>query len=55
MRQRSQQTHAGGHHEAINLRTLTTTALLLLGIALPSGVAVGQEKTLKEQLVGTWT
>ncbi len=39
------------------VRTLTLTAmtLLFLGIALPSGDAVGQEKTLKEQLVGTWT
>lgn len=36
--------------------TLTTImALLFLGIALPSGDAIGQQKTLKEQLVGTWT
>lgn len=35
--------------------TLTTMALLFLGVSLPSGDAVGQEKTLKEQLVGTWT
>ena len=35
--------------------TLTTMALLFLGVALPSGDAVGQEKTMKEQLVGTWT
>ena len=35
--------------------TLTTMAMLFLGVALPSGEAVGQEKTLKEQLVGTWT
>ncbi len=36
--------------------TLTTImALLLLGLVLPSGDAVGQLKTLKEQLVGTWT
>jgi len=34
---------------------LTTIAMLFLGVALPSGEAVGQEKTLKEQLVGTWT
>jgi hypothetical protein len=34
---------------------LTTMAMLFLGVALPSGEAVGQEKTLKEQLVGTWT
>ncbi len=39
------------------LRTLTlvTMALLFLGVTLPSGDAVGQQKTLKEQLVGTWT
>ncbi len=35
--------------------TLITMALLFLGVALPSGDAVGQQKTLKEQLVGTWT
>jgi lipocalin-like protein len=35
--------------------TLTALALLFLGVALPSGDAVGQQKTLKEQLVGTWT
>lgn len=35
--------------------TLTTMALIFLGVALPSGNAVGQEKTLKEQLIGTWT
>ena len=29
--------------------TLTTMALLLLGVSFPSGDAVGQEKTLKEQ------
>ena len=33
---------------------LTTMALLFLGVALPSGDAVGQQRTLKEQLVGTW-
>ena len=30
-------------------------ALLFLGTALPSGDAVAQQKTLKEQLVGAWT
>ena len=35
--------------------TLSTMSLLFLGIALPSGEAIGQEKTLKEQIVGTWT
>lgn len=34
--------------------TLTTMALLFLGVALPSGDAVGQQKTMKEQVVGTW-
>lgn len=34
---------------------LTTVSLLLFGVALPAGDAVGQQKTLKEQLVGTWT
>ena len=33
----------------------TTIAMLFLGVALPSSNAVGQEKTLKEQVVGTWT
>ena len=33
----------------------TTMAMLFLGVALPSSNAVGQEKTLKEQVVGTWT
>lgn len=35
--------------------TLTTMALLFLGVSLLSGDAAGQEKTLKEQIVGTWT
>jgi hypothetical protein len=35
--------------------TLSTLSLLFLGVALPSGEAIGQEKTLKEQIVGTWT
>ena len=34
--------------------TATTMALLILGVALPSGDAVAQQKSLKEQLVGTW-
>jgi Lipocalin-like domain len=38
-------------HSTLNLATMT---LLFLGVALPSGVAIGQEKTLKEQIVGTW-
>jgi len=39
----------------LSLLTLTAMALLFLGVELLSGEAVGQEKTLKEQLVGTWT
>ena len=35
--------------------TLTTMALLFLGVALPCDDAVAQQNTLKEQLVGTWT
>jgi hypothetical protein len=37
--------------------TLTAIALLCLGVALLGGKAVGQqaERTLKDQLVGTWT
>jgi hypothetical protein len=34
---------------------LIATMLPLLGLALPSGDAVGQQRTAKEQLVGTWT
>lgn len=34
---------------------LAAVALLFPGVAGLSGDAVGQEKTLKEQLVGTWT
>ena len=39
----------------LSLLTLTTMALLFLGVAFSSSNAVGQEKTLKDQLVGTWT
>lgn len=35
--------------------TLATMALLFLGIGLPASNAVAQQKSLKEQLVGTWT
>jgi hypothetical protein len=34
---------------------LATMALLFLGVALPSGDAAGQQKTLQEKLVGSWT
>jgi Lipocalin-like domain len=33
---------------------LTAMALLTLGVALPSADALSQDKTLKEQIVGTW-
>jgi hypothetical protein len=35
--------------------TATTMSLLFLGLALPAGDAAAQQKSLKEQLVGTWT
>jgi Lipocalin-like domain len=34
--------------------TITTLAVLCLGIVLPASDAVGQQKTLKELVVGTW-
>ena len=34
--------------------TLAATALPFLGIALPSGDALGQQRSLREQLVGSW-
>jgi hypothetical protein len=34
--------------------TMTALAFLCLGIALPASNAVGQQKTLKELIVGTW-
>ncbi len=34
---------------------LTTVSLLLAGISLLAGDALGQQNMLKEQLVGTWT
>jgi hypothetical protein len=34
--------------------TITTLAFLCLGIVLPASNAVGQQKTLKELIVGTW-
>ncbi len=34
---------------------LTIVSLLVSGMALFAGGAVGQQNTLKEQLVGTWT
>ena len=34
--------------------TATTVSLLILGVTVPAGDAVAQQKSLKEQLVGTW-
>ena len=34
--------------------TATAVSLLILGVALPVGDAAAQQKSLKEQLVGTW-
>ena len=42
----------------MNQRTtlvMTIIALLCVGLILPSGGALAQQKTLKEQLVGAWT
>lgn len=39
----------------LNTLTVTTMALLFLGVALCSREAVGQQKTLQEEIVGTWT
>lgn len=38
-----------------SLLTQSTAALLFLGVGLLSGEAVSQDKTLQEQIVGTWT
>jgi len=32
----------------------TTMLLVILGVVLPLGDALAQQKSLKEQLVGTW-
>ena len=34
--------------------TASTVAILILGVALPASDAVAQQKSLKEQLIGTW-
>jgi hypothetical protein len=33
---------------------MTTMVLLCVGVALPAGTACAQQKSLKEQLIGTW-
>jgi hypothetical protein len=35
--------------------TMTATALLCLVVGLSAGVSLAQQKSLKEQLIGTWT
>ena len=39
----------------LSMLTMTTMVLLCVGVALPAGDALAQQKSLKEQLVGTWT
>lgn len=39
----------------LNTVALTAMPLLFLGVGLPSSDAVAQQKTLKEQVIGTWT
>ncbi len=39
----------------LNMLTLTMISALLFGFSLNAGDARAQQKTLKEQLVGTWT
>ena len=38
----------------LGMLTAITVSLLIPGVALRAGDAVGQQKSLKEQLVGTW-
>lgn len=45
----------GNFTNRLSTLTLTVMALVFLGVTLPSGDAVAQQKTLKEQVVGTWT
>ena len=39
----------------LRVLTMTTMALMLVELGVPPGDALGQQKTLKEQVVGTWT
>jgi hypothetical protein len=39
----------------LRVLTLTAVALLLVELGLPASDALGQQKTLKEQVVGTWS
>jgi hypothetical protein len=38
----------------LGMLTATTAFVLIMGVALPTGDAVAQKKSLKEQIVGTW-
>jgi hypothetical protein len=38
----------------LGMLTTTTVSVLIIGFALPTGDAVAQKKSLKEQLIGTW-
>lgn len=38
----------------LGMLTATTMSVLIMGGALPTGHAIAQQKSLKEQLVGTW-
>ena len=38
----------------LGILTATTVSLLIMGGALPTGDAIAQQRSLKEQLVGTW-
>jgi hypothetical protein len=55
--QMSRTVHSRGGEDTMNRRIgLTVLALaLVLGLALLTGHAVGQQKSLKEQLIGPWT
>jgi hypothetical protein len=39
----------------LRVLTLTTSALLLVELVLPASDALGQQKSLKEQVVGSWS
>jgi len=44
------------HEEIMNRRTaLALTTIVLSGAALSTGAAIAQQRSLKDQLVGTWT
>jgi Lipocalin-like domain len=49
--------HSNPGRSIMRLGTLTVTTMsaLLLAVVLPGGDAIGQQKSLKEQLVGAWS